>query len=309
MKRKLRLCTLLTVVVFCLATLSPAQGFLKRMSLSFSGGLGTMSVGDTNDLFDSNMDFFEALKSYYQLYGYSSTLTGEAPKLNAGIDMLTEFIVQFGFNLGVGIGIGYIQRTSEGDVTFTTNVPSYGNVVQDWVAEPKITAVPVLMTVYYFYPVMDKLNICFGAGGGIYFGKQSWEGSSTYTEPGYSFVWTDTASFTGTGFGVHGVIGAEYILNSFISFFIEGRMRSATLKGLEGDQTLSGNGFSETYTGTIWYIEERDDDLGLTQIGYEVADTKPTYSWLQNVREWEVKLSGIAALIGIKISFGGHGGE
>ncbi|MFC2167179.1 hypothetical protein ACFLQZ_04365, partial [Acidobacteriota bacterium] len=260
----------------------------------------------TNDLFESNMDMFEAARnSYEQFFGFTSTLTGDGPKLNAGIDMFAEVIAFLTDNFGLGLGFGYTQRTAEGDIALTTIVPGFGNVVEGWKAEPKIAVPSLLLSAHYFYPLMEKLNIFFNAGIGLYFGTESWEGSLSYASPLYTEMSTETATFNGTAVGFHGGFGAEFKVNSNISFFVEGRGRAATIKSLKGDRDyLSFDGESSKESGTIWYVDSPFEELNIEMIEYRVQDTKPDDPWLQNVRKWEVKLSGISGVVGIRILFG-----
>jgi len=297
------ICTLIILAVFCFSTLGSAQGFLKKFSLKASGGIGTMAIGDTNDLFESNMEYFEFIADWYELIGGSGSVTGDTPKLNGGFDMFAEFIAFLTEKFGVSLGVGIINRTEKGDVNLNLSTPDWGDENVNWKAEPKITAVPVLLSLYYFHPIAEKLNVFINAGVGLYFCTQSWEGSNTYTGLGETDVTTDVADISGTAFGFHGGLGFEYAVNDSITLFVEGKGRSATIKSLKGDRTVSWDGDSDTESGTIWYTEEPADTT-LTLLGYEFGDTKPDDSWYTLVRKWEVALSGVSAVVGIRISFG-----
>ena len=112
------------------------------------------------------------------------------------------------------------------------------------------------------------------------------------------------AKVNGTAFGFHGGFGFEYKVNNSITLFVEGKGRSATLKSLKGDRTVTwDDDVVDTETGTIWYTKEpADTDLEL--VGYEFGKTKPENSWIISARKWEVVLSGISAVVGVRISFG-----
>ena len=80
MKRKLTIYALMTVALFCFTELSPAQDFIKEFSLKVSGGYGTMSVGDLNDVLGNNVAYFDALLVMMKSVGIDGSRTGDVRK-------------------------------------------------------------------------------------------------------------------------------------------------------------------------------------------------------------------------------------
>ena len=306
MKRKLIIYVLATVCLICFTEQLSSENIFKEFNLKLSGGYGAMSVGDLNDFYDSRINLFDNYMSFLREYGITASRTGEAPDLDKGMEIFAEFMAHLTQNFALSVGFGYMQRTAESEVTLLLQIPEDPGLSETttWRSKPKITTYPILLSAYYFLPVLEKLNIFFNAGVGAYFGKQSLDETLAFSGYGYSDTQRETGSFKGTAFGFHGGIGAEFKVRSNIAIFIEGKARSATIKELKGEQTLQYGGSSHEHSGTIWYVEEEESMLETTIKRYEVDENKPDDSWLMNVRKWRVNLSGISGLIGIRFSFG-----
>ena len=301
--------------VFCLSGSSSAKIALKGFSLKLSGGLGTMSIGDLNDYFDSTTAFHNAIVEILPWEGFTVTRRGEFPKLNTGLDLSGAFIVHMTDNFGVGIEFGFMQRTAAGEVTLSQSLEINDSIdvyasTLNWKDKPKLNVYPFFLTVYCFQPVMEKLNIYISGGAGFYFGKQSWE--TSYSQKNYeqselvnSWEETDRYNLSGTAFGFKGGFGVEYEVSDHIALFAEGNGRTGTIKSLEGDLNIVFDGENTSNkSGTFWYYKTRNEFLNLDVIDYRISNEKPNYPADHAVRKWKTKLEGLTGLIGIRISFG-----
>ena len=308
MKRRFMIGALIVICLFCFTGQVYPKIFSRGFSVKVSGGTGTMAVGDLNTFSDSRLELFDAYAVFLQAFGYTATLTGGVPHLDRGLDMFAEFMVHMTRRFSIGLGAGYMQRTAEAQLDLFYQDPaepadSEGVI---WQPRPRVTVFPVLLSGYYFLPVMEKLNIFISAGAGLYFGRQSWNTVQRYIWRNDEDLDQLIGRFTGSGFGIHGGIGAEFKITPLLALFIEGRARSAVIKSLKGSEDLLYFGGIVSREGTLWYVEIDDDYLGAIEKSYRADEEKPNRSYMQNVRKWEVDLSGISALIGIRISFGGQ---
>ena len=62
-------------------------------------------------------------------------------------------------------------------------------------------------------------------------------------------------------------------------------------------------GEREMRSGTLWYYESLDEDLGKDYSNLRLSKEKPVGSQLQNVREFANNLSGVSFSAGIRIRF------
>jgi len=265
----------------------PSIGF----GLKFYGGRSYVLASDINDELQATTDYWN---------DRGVEVDGEFDPLNTGMEFGGEFIVYFTPHLGIGLGAGYIQVKSES----TVNNIWFGYSYQD-TANPEVTAIPLTLSAHFGLPLGKGINFIAHAGLGYYLGTFSWNYSYDSEFDDFNENWEGKSN----ALGLHGGLGLEFNFSSKIALVVEGFGRYAKLNGLVGDYTLEESFFG--YQGqasiedaTLWYYEWRSS---LTEKYYPTIEFDKEMpeeaSFIQNIREGEVDLTGFSIRMGIKIRF------
>lgn len=288
MKKKLIILSTMTFTFFSLTGIGQAQ---LRLSLKATGGYGTISPGDINAVINSKDNM---LKDLARIYGY--TKEGALEKINWGLNFEGEFILNLTDNIGIGLGSGYIQRKKSSTASLT--IETMGTINNN--GKPNITAIPIKISVYYFYPVASRMNVFLKGGIGYYFGKITLRLEEDIVSTSTVDVWQDF-KVKDNGIGFHGGLGFEYNIVQNIAFFVEGEGRYAKLKDWKGDMTYKDwlDQLTEKRSGTFWYYEfER---YGKYYSDVDIREDKPTDSHFKNLRKFECNFSAFSLKVGIRI--------
>jgi len=253
-----------------------------------------MTTGDYNSYgagLDDLVGVLEAL---------GASTEGEFNKINLGFEYEAEFIFSLPAGFGVGVGVGYIQR---GELTeLSATLPLSGSTSAS--LEPKITAVPINVSVYYFTPGIAPLKFFVYGGIGYYNGTLTIDIREESTPPAF---WSEQeAKLRDQSFGLHGGIGLEFKVAPRIALFIEGRARYCKLNSWKGDGTYEdSDGFTFIDVGSMWYFELLDQNYGSGEWfpGITIVTDTPSGPDIRNVRKFEVDLSGVSLRTGIRIKF------
>ncbi len=290
MKRKLTALSMLLFAIFTLTGMSHAQKFRIKLS----GGYGTMATGDYNSFGAGLDDLLRALEAL------GATTEGSFNKIGPGFEYELEFIVSLPAGFGVGVGVGYLQRSNTTELS--ASIPLLGSASAS--IDPKIKAMPINISGYYFTPGVTPLKFFVYGGIGYYYGTLTTDIREESTPPDF---WSEQeAKLKDQSFGLHGGVGLELKVDSRIAVFFEGRARYCKLTSWNGDGTYEDSlGFTDTDVGVMWYFEELDQDYGTGEWfpGITIATGRPTGPNFRNVREFEVNLSGISLRAGIRINF------
>jgi len=290
MKRKLAVLPMLLFAIFTLTGMSQAQGF----RLKLSGGYGTMTTGDYNSYGAGLNDLLSTLEAL------GATTEGEFNKINLGFEYEAEFILSLPAGFGVGVGVGYIQRSKMTELSAT--MPLEGSASAS--LEPKITAVPINVSAYYFTPGIAPLKFFVYGGIGYYYGRLTIDIREESTPPAF---WSEQeAMLKDQGFGLHGGVGLEFKVAPRIALFLEGRARYCKLNSWNGDSTYEdSDGNTGDEVGSMWYFELLDQNYGSGEWfpGITISTGTPSGPDIRNVRKFEVNLSGISLRTGIRIKF------
>lgn len=302
MKRKLIILSTMIFFFLALTGIGQAQDFIKGFSLKFTGGYGTMAIGDLNTFIEGADTF---LGDVAGLFG--GTKEGELKKLNKwGYDLEGEIIMNLTENFGIGVGAGYIQKRSTDSWASARKEIIFG-VGMTISLKPEFSAIPINLSVYYFSSVAPSVNIFLYGGLGYYFGKVT--ASATLVQ---DFIlappqlWSEELKIEAKdqNFGLHGGIGLEFNVAPKIALFIEGKGRYCKLKSWKGDGTITSGGNTERESGTIWFAEiEVEPATGIYIPFIFPSEEEPSEDDARNVRKFEADLSGISLKVGIRIKF------
>ncbi|MFQ6083187.1 MAG: outer membrane beta-barrel protein [Candidatus Aminicenantia bacterium] len=296
---------LLTVSLIFLTKISQAEeklSFMERFSLKLTGGLAYVSVGDINRSIDS---FNNGLKEAVR---YSNdSLNGEIEELNYGFDWEAELRIDISDKVGIGFATGYIHLKNESSLTYTIRGWDR-NEINIYSFEPKVTAVPLKLRVYYTLPVTPKSKLFLNGGIGYYFAKCS-QGEKRKWRSVITDRWWNENKYwevNSGNFGFHGGIGIEYNLTKNLALMIEGEGRYAKIKKLKGKgkwiwEPKEVNGTLYYYTWFDWRIGEWGEWYDGLAVFESVEAGNRRLVWERVLREAILDLSGFSLRVGIKI--------
>ncbi len=316
----------------------PAQTRASGMgfSLKLGGGLGFFldGGGDLENMRLGRTKYYQDLK---QDPGYTDTWTNWK-KLSQVPQYDVDLIFHLSKNFGVGVGTGYLSVNNKGDYGYnwySEGISWFGPyTVEDNITyrrEYKITAIPIKLSLYLFFP-SGAFNVYAYAGGGYYLGKLThtfgWD--DTYTVSTYSLIdekdeitEKDTVSEDAkkNAFGFHGGLGLEIKLMSHLALGVEVFGRFVEFGGWSGSfkETFTqrerkwdeseGWYFDETMdqelseSGPLWYYEEYSPELNKYYGQIFVWQDKPEGVDFQNVREAKINLNAWGVSVSLRIFF------
>jgi hypothetical protein len=273
-----------------LAIFSPAPAACSDIgfSLKLYGGLNYISGGDLNQGLKGVNDYYAR---YFWFFGLTKS-GGEFNPAHLGLNFGGDFIIQVNPVLGIGLGAGYLQGTSDSTVTFTP-------VAADVKTNPQASAVPLRLGLYFTLPAGAMVNVNFHAGLGYYLAKMSYDLRTSAAGTWNLF----TVKADSSGLGFHGGIGLEFKLLPAIALFFEGQGRYASIGGFKGSIELTDSyGGHSSENGKLYYYKFTELPLGTFPV-ILVNDTVPSGSSVSGVREAKIDFSGFSAVAGMIIRF------
>lgn len=303
--KKLLIILLLVICGFLfLSGSGQAKGFIKGLSLRVSGDYGTAKIGDLNLFAQGRNDYLGAYAEVLNLMlGEEDRIKkdGNLKDIIAGTAFDGELMLNVFGNFAVAVGAGYIQQSKKSGARLLDGE----NEIYAESYNPAVSAVPVHLSLYYFYNILPSMKLFFKAGVGYYFAKSTSTFYLDSQEPwGTPYSETYDLTIKDQGFGYHGGFGYEFDLGSRFSFFVEAQGRYCTLKNWEGtSRYIDPAGNVEEISGTVWHFEAYDavtDEY--YSLNYLSAD-QPDDPTFQNVRKFECDFSGISLKLGIRIKF------
>jgi len=272
--------------------------------------VGLRLFGDGNYLLRQN-DFDDYIKAVFDknevLYGENPnvTLGGEFFPMEIGYGGGAEFFLNFIPEIGIGLGVGYVQQHKQSVLSILNEDLA---VDIDDTFQPKITAIPVTLSMYFGLPVGEFLRIVAFGGVGYYFGRIELFFSDFIKaiDDSYQNTLSETWSAESNTFGFHGGLNFELNINRWLSLIIGGGGRFVEWKNLSGDlawsyEDESGKEESTQRDLSLWFGEYKTFGKWYPQISYSVD--KPSGSEWRNVRNGEVALTGVFVQLGLKFKF------
>ncbi len=288
--KALRILTVFLLTFFPAAILAPSSAYGSSIgfSLKLYGGLDYLSGGDLNEGLKGMTNFYE---KYFWYFGLTKS-GGEYNPVHLGMNFGGDLIIQITPAVGIGLGAGYLQGTTESTVTFTP-------VAAEVKTAPKASAIPLRLGMYLTLPAGPVVNVNFHAGLGYYLAKMSY--SLRTSAAGDWDQYSIEADATGLGY--HGGLGFEFKLSRAVSLFFEGQGRYARIGGFEGSiEGTHSSGSHSSESGKLYYYKYSAGVLGAFPV-IIVDDTEPSGSDVSNMREANIDFSGFSAVAGIIIHF------
>jgi len=280
------------------AQLTQGQAGQSKITFGFrlTGGASLLMRNDFND----------HLQTYNDLIDDTSFVSADSEfeMIKMGMDFGGEILINFMPNFSVGIGAGYLSAGKETSVELDIS----GVATEELSFYPKFSAIPITLSLYYGVPVGSSMQVMLNAGIGYYLGTVNFDSYYKQTSGSYWYEDEDIWSAKSNALGFHGGIDLEFGIAPNLALVVGAKGRYAKLTDLTGDLEweskssygLSGSGTEEDLT--LWHFnEEISGGKEYTFVG--LSDHKPTGSYLSDVREAEVNLSGIVFQAGIKIFF------
>jgi hypothetical protein len=279
--------------VTSLLLLAVAAAFPAQFTIKLGGGMSFFSGNDYN----KGMTGYNAY-----LQQYTRNVQGVFDKINSGLSIDGEFILNITPNIGIGLGAGYYgsSKTSNVEYDWDFAVTWHDQVMY----KPTLMVIPVYANFHYFIPLGASMALDLFGGPVAYFVTFKFE--STF-KSNFLLGWLDykdNFSSSKTAFGFQAGAGFHYSIASSMALFIEACYRFGTVTDVTGTWSATGTNIlgtaSNSVTGTMWYYR---DTIGSGFDRVILATIQPTASYMSGVRKAEMNLAGIAAKAGIKIGF------
>ena len=294
MKTKPVFCVFLVLGFLMLATSSFAADAPKRFSLVLSGGYGTTGGGDLSKVFQGENEFIRDIAALGGL-----TVTDTLQTASWGPEFELEFLFRPVRNFGLSLGTGWLGKSEDARGAGESGASARFSV--DWNTDYRL--IPVELSGVYFLPAGARLTAYAKAGAGYYFGRMKYSAAAEENFTGASTWELDEGTATDSSFGFHGGLGLEYSVSPVVSIFLEAHGRYVSLNDWTVDQTHSDPTSNIKETGTFWYTERFQPDVGKSYATFLFRKDRPDDSDLRNVRKMAIGFSGLALKAGFKIAF------
>lgn len=263
-----------------------------NVNIKLFGDLGQL-VGQ-NEVNKNLNGWNQLLNDSANLLGYGTS--GNISPLGYGTSFGGELIFSFHPRFSIGLGAEYLQFTKKSTKILTFEGESF-----DISLDPRISAIPITLSLYYGIPLGNFLNVVVGVGAGYYLGQYSNSTNQTMGDEQISLLFESSKNTI----GAHVNLDLELNIGRTMALILGVSGRYAVLRDLLGTETFTYTDpaytESESYPDlTLWYVEEE-----MFNSKYYVSifpdEKMPEGSWYRNVRKARISLSSMALQIGILI--------
>ena len=272
-----------------------------KIGVRLLGGVGFFLGNDINNYLNGRNDY----NSEWAKENNALIVEGEYKPIKRTTNIFGEFFLDFTPRIGVGLGIGYHQGSRKSKV-FVQD-PSYFS--EDVEITPRLTSIPIILSVYYGQPVNDWLDIVFSSGISYTFGRVNWDFTSKTVTTVYGFFIESTKSWSAKSdaLGFQSQLNFEFKLKPGLSLVFGGGGRYTKLKDLTGvlETEVDTTGYKAKdikRDATLWYADFVDS--GNTYPWLSIWDKEPSGNSWKSVRKARVALTSFGIQVGIKIKLG-----
>jgi hypothetical protein len=256
------------------------------LSFKLSGGYSSFALNDVNRCLQAWVEFHKKDVASNPNWTISG---GKAEKLRGGFDFEGEVLLNLTRRWAIGIGSGFtFSEVSESRSII--NTVERRALAFIYVRPTKVSAIPVVVSGYFFLPLGPKAQIYVRAGAGWLWAKYvNREGVRKASEQNYNY--TSFQSASGRGALIQGSLGVKFIREQSLGFFCEASLKQAKVRSF-------GEG-----NGSLFFFEQYDSSLGFWQAKIQTRETAPDGEDFRSVRKAVVDFGGFALKLGFFIKF------
>lgn len=260
------------------------------INLKLSGGRSFFNLQNIDRILD---DWAVWKKKDTETHSDWTYIGGEVSKLHSSFDFAGEILVSLTPRITIGIGAGYIYSELVEDKTGLTIERVVGTYLD--VMPIKISALPVTISGYYFFPVSSSARLYVKGGAGTIWGKYiEREGRRLTTKN--NFTYQSFQRTSGHGSIVLAGCGFEYEFEPGMRVFFEGSGRICQISDFQGEN-------NQDETGVLYYFEENIQDFEIWQAKNQIMEAEPSGENYRSVQKATVDLSGLMIRIGLVFKF------
>lgn len=270
-------------IILLLASVLPSFGLTIHFKLS--GGFGFLSPEDVNRSLSGWADHMKGLAAATPGWSFAG---GKVARIRGAFDLEGEFLLGFARHWAVGIGSGYSFAEASESATTLDIVRS--TIPYAYARPAKISAVPLVVSGYRFFPVGRRVLLYAGVGAGWVQARYS-DREAAKKVSSDNFSYSNALTATGRGPLVQGVAGAKFAYDESLGFFLEAVWRRAKV-----DELRDG-------TGTLYSYETLVTGPDLWQAKMSLFDGPPAGEAFRSVRKAALDCGGLVLKLGFFVKF------
>ncbi|MCJ7579632.1 MAG: hypothetical protein MUP98_03750 [Candidatus Aminicenantes bacterium] len=283
-----RITVLIPLLIIALLFVPHARAL--DVSLKLSGGRSFFNLQNIDRILD---DWAVWKKKDTETHSDWTYIGGEVSKLHSSFDFAGEILVSLTPKITIGFGAGYIYSELVEDKTALTIERVVGTFLD--VKPIKISALPLTISGYYFFPVSSKARLYVKGGAGPIWGKYiEREGRRLTTNE--NFTYQSFQRTSGRGSVVLAGCGFEYEFEPGMRVFFEALGRLCRISDFQGENNLEE-------TGMLYSFEEYIPDFAIWQAKNQIMETQPSGENFRSVQKTTINISGIMIKIGLVFKF------
>lgn len=311
----------------------------SQISFRIYGGGGWIDCGDLNKNIQGWKNYFNDRDKSPDLFKYN------VEELHGFWDGGLELSYSFSSRFQAALGLEFLTGKTKGNATsriwreqnYFYSATDFGTIsISEKILkkpEYRIQTIPVVLTLYYSFPLGTRWNFFLGCGGGYYSSKLTYKEGYQYNFDykdekifyGSLMEFVDVYSSSGNyseeisskTFGFHLKTGLELEIRRGLHFIIEAFGRQANFNDWKGDKKDSYNWthtwgfwgiysdkghFEEVKKGKLWKVEFQSDDTGKSYPQLVLSEEKPLNASYYNAQQARINLNGFSLRIGIRVS-------
>jgi len=270
-------------VLFLFAAALPSFGLTFHFKLS--GSYSLLSLNDVNRSLGGWEDLMKRRAAATPGWTFGG---GKAGRVRGGFDLEGELLLDLAPRWAVGIGSGYSYGESSESATALDILQS--SVPYVYARPTKVTATPLVLSGYRFWPLGPKFSLYVRAGMGWLWSKYS-DREAVRLGSVTGFSYTNVRSASGRGALALAGAGIKYAHDGSLGFFLEADWRRAKVNAF-------GNG-----TKTLYFYEEYDPELEFWQAKMSLLDGPPAGETFRSVQKAVVDYGGLVLKLGFFVKF------
>jgi len=246
--------------------------------------------------------------------------------------------------LSLALGIEFLTGQTEGKIlsslskqeNYFNSPEDFGTIFSDEQSsqQPKyrLQSIPLTLTIYYYFPIVTRLNFFLGCGAGYYWARTVYRENYKYNFDyrdeknlsGSLVEFIDRYSSSGTysektssgAFGLQAKGGLEIKIRKRFHLILEAQIRRISFSGWKGKKSdkytwshtwgywgaYSDSGsVEEVDEGKVWMAEFRSDETGKSYPRLVFSEQEPSSPLYSKAKLAKISLNGFSLRLGIRI--------